>query len=311
MSLYPLSLRAEAEFSEDVEFEKSVTLSKMQFETGTPVNGVAATGVLTIGGVVIHGETVTIGADTYEFAADVAQTVTAGNIPVDIQAHADKAEGTLTIDTIPTAGDDMTIGTKVYTFVAIGAAAVDGDIEVAAALGDAQDNIVAAVNGTDGINVASEFVTMGAFAANDAVLTALVGGVAGNAIDTLTTFTAGTNVFDDTVLGNTTAGTDCTNINGGTELVSEIAANGTEPVTAAGTNVVTLTATVRGTLANAIDTLETMANGAFAAVTLLGGINSTVAEAFQTLYDGNFLYLSIADSTISTANWRRITLSSF
>jgi hypothetical protein len=118
------------------------------------------------------------------------------------------SQGTLTVDTQPTAGDTFTIGTKVFTFRAVGDANADGDVEVGADLAGAQANIVAAVNGTDRFNDPHPSVTIAAFAADDAVITAIVEGTAGNAIATTETFTAGTNVFDAAVLGTTTAGTD-------------------------------------------------------------------------------------------------------
>jgi hypothetical protein len=57
---------------------------------GTPVNAVAATATLTLTDVVTDGETVDIGADTYEF--DDNATVVAGRIPVDITGGATAAE---------------------------------------------------------------------------------------------------------------------------------------------------------------------------------------------------------------------------
>lgn len=89
-------------------------------QEGTPVNAVAATGTLTLSDVALDAETVTIGDDTYEFAADADQSITSGNIAVDITSYATASEGTLTVDTQPTAGDTMTIGTKEYTFVTAG-----------------------------------------------------------------------------------------------------------------------------------------------------------------------------------------------
>lgn len=120
------------------------------------------------------------------------------------------SQGTLTMDTQPTAGDTMTIGTKVYTFTADGTAAADGEIDVGADLADAKTLVVAAINGTDGINTAHTLVTAAAFATNDMVITAKTKGVAGDLIATTETFTAGTNVFDAATLGTTTAGVNGT-----------------------------------------------------------------------------------------------------
>jgi hypothetical protein len=120
------------------------------------------------------------------------------------------SQGTLTMDTQPTAGDTMTIGTKVYTFTADGTAAADGEIDVGADLADCKTLVVAAINGTDGINTAHTQVTAAAFVGDDMVITASTKGVAGDLIATTETFTAGTNVFDDVTLGTTTAGVDGT-----------------------------------------------------------------------------------------------------
>ena len=102
-------------------------------KAGTPVNAVNATGTLTISSVSVHGETVTIGDDVFEFAADEAQTVSdPANIPVDITAHTVQATGTLTMDTQPTSGNTVTIGTKVYTFVPDGTDNADGEVTIGA-----------------------------------------------------------------------------------------------------------------------------------------------------------------------------------
>jgi hypothetical protein len=115
------------------------------------------------------------------------------------------AQGTLTMDTQPTAGDTMTIGDTVYTFVTGPVSAV-GEISIGSDVATAQAGLVTAVNGTDGINAANEYVTIAAFAANAAVLTAIIPGVTGNTVITTETFAAVTNIFDGTTLGTTTAG---------------------------------------------------------------------------------------------------------
>ena len=179
-------------------------------ESGTPVNAVAASGTLTISGVAIDAETITIGADTYEFAADADQTVTSGNIAIDITDETTAAQGTLTIDAQVTADDTMTIGTKTYTFVADGTAASDGEINVGSDEADGKTDIVAAINGTDGYNVANTLVTAGTFSGDDLVLTAKTKGIAGDEIVTTETFTNAANEFDATTLGTTTAGVNAT-----------------------------------------------------------------------------------------------------
>lgn len=120
----------------------------------------------------------------------------------------DKAQGTLTIDTIPTVGDPFVVGDRDFVIVAAGNATRPGDVALGADLAACQASIVAAINGTDGINQPDPDVTIAAFAANAAVLTATAAGIEGNSIVTTETFTAGTNVFDAATLGTTTAGTD-------------------------------------------------------------------------------------------------------
>ncbi len=123
-----------------------------------------------------------------------------------------EAQGTLTIDTKPIAGDTMTVDAKVYTFKDTITAA-DGDVFIGALLADSQANIVAAFNltGVAGTDYGSGMtyhptVSIAAFAADDAVLTAKTGGTAGNSIATTETFDEGTNVFDAATLGTTTTG---------------------------------------------------------------------------------------------------------
>lgn len=292
------------------------TMISSQPKTGTPVNAVNAAMVLTLTGVVIDGETVTInnpliaGSDVYEFLADAAQTKTApGNIAVDIQDHAAKATRVLTVDTKPTSGDTMTIGTRVYTFVPVGTANGNNEISIGADLAAAQVNIVAAINGSDGVNVPNTQVRAADFAANACTLTALVGGTAANAIATTETFTAGTNVFAGATM---TGGTDCAASDAITHLVAAIIASDTQGVGAAdgAGDTIDLTADVAGASGNDIALAETLANGEFtaAAVKMAGGVNGTVGVVGGPLIDASYLYLCVADNTVSGKNWRRISL---
>jgi len=277
-------------------------------EEGTPVNAVAATGTLTISGVVKDGEKVTIGSDVYEFLTDAAQTKTApGNIAVNIAASAVKSSGTLTMDTQPTPGDTLTIGTKTYIFVPVGTANADGEISIGANLAAAKLALVAAINGTDDHNVAHPLVTASAFATNDCVITALIGGTLNNTVATTETFTAETNVFAAATLGS---GADCSAANAVTALVAAITASDTQGVGAAdgAGDTVVLTADTAGTLANGIATTETMANGAFGRATLAGGVNGTVATGSKFMMDDTYLYVCLDGNTVSEKNWRRISL---
>ena len=284
-------------------------------ETGTPVNAVAAKEDFVIDGVSIDGETVTInnpavpGTDVYEFLTDAAQTKTAAtNIAVNIAAVTTKAAGTLTVDTKPTSGDTMTIGSKTYIFVPIGTANADGEISIGADAAGAQANIVAAINGTDGVNAAHPDVTAGTFASDDCTITALIGGTAGNAITTTETFTAATNVFGAAALAT---GADCSAANTAAALITAINANDTQGVAASagtGTNVL-LTADVAGVIGNDISVGSTMENGALDGATKLsGGVDGTVANGMKFMVDSSYMYVALAGNTTAQANWRRVSL---
>jgi hypothetical protein len=284
---------------------------------GTAVNAVNASKALTVSGVVIDGETVTIDnplrlkTDVYEFLADTAQTKTSPtNKAVDITASTTKSTGTLTVPTQPTAGDTMTIGTTVYTFIADNGTLAGGKIKVGADLAGAKLNIVAAINGTDGKNTPNPKVSASAFAANICTLTALVGGVAGDAIATTETFTAVGNVFG---AGTLTSGADCSAQNAVTALVAAITASDTQGVGAVDSTggVVTLTSDIAGKKGNDIVVGETMVHGAFAggATKLSGGVDGTDSPKDTLMIDSSYLYVCVVDdNNTSGKSWRRISL---
>ena len=150
-------------------------------------------------------------------AMDVAHTKGANPslVAIDLQAIKPSviaAQGTLTMDTQPTDTDTYTVGSKTYTFQDV-LTDVDGNVDIGGSLPQAKLNLVAAMDlsgvaGTDYAlsMTANTDIDIAAFVSDDAVLTAKVAGSAGNAIATTETFTAGTNIFDDVVLGFTTRG---------------------------------------------------------------------------------------------------------
>jgi hypothetical protein len=281
-----------------------------EVEAGTPVNAVAATATLDIAGVVLDGEMFSIDDDIYEFCADAAQSLTyPGNIAVDISNHTAPSTGTMTMDTQPISGNTLTLGTKVYTFVPIGTDTADGEVSIGADLTEAQANLVAAINGRDGISLPHPLVYAGDFAADDCVITALVGGAAGDLIATTETFTAPTNIFVANNLGN---GADCLAADAVTALVAAITAFDTVGVGAAdgAGNTVVLTADVAGVAGSAIPVATNIANASFvnAVVRLAGGVDGTVAEGVKFMADDTWLYVCPSYNEVSGANWRRIAL---
>jgi len=284
--------------------------------SGTPVNAVAASEILTISGLVADGETVSIdnpaksGADIYEFLTDDAQTKTiATNIAVNISANAVKASGTLTVIAQPISGDTITIGTKTYIFVPAGTANGNGEVSIGTDLATAQASIVAAINGTDTINTPHPLVSAAAFAANACIITAFVGGAVGNAIATTETLTNAANIFAAVTL---TSGANCTAANATLAIAAAIVANDTQDVAGVkgtGSSVV-LTSDVAGVVGNAITIAKTMANATFGAgaTHLSGGIDGTVATSPKIMIDDTYLYVCRTANTISGANWRRIAI---
>jgi hypothetical protein len=282
---------------------------------GTPVKFVSASKALTVSGVVVNGETITISnpalghvRDRYEFRTDAAQLVSeVGNIPVDISAHAVKASVTLSVEAQPTSGDKMTLGTKEYTFVPVGTDTADGEISIGADLAAAQANIIAAVNGTDEFNEPHPLVTIGEFASDDAVITALIGGTVGNAIASTETFTHVDNHFSGALLSN---GANCSIQNAVDHLVETVTDEDTQGVLAVDSTggVVTFSAAEVGTEGNDITIAETMANGAFAgaATKLSGGVNGTPVYDGKQMVDSSYLYIYVE----ALEDWRRLTLGS-
>jgi len=94
--------------------------------------------------------------------------------------------------------DTVTVDTTEYTFVDTSTGAA-GEVVIGATLASAQAALVAAV-------ASHTTVTMAAFAANDAVLTAVTPGTGGNALASTETFASASNFFDATTLGTETLG---------------------------------------------------------------------------------------------------------
>jgi phage tail sheath gpL-like len=153
-------------------------------------------------------------------------------------------------------------------------------------------------------------VRASAFAANICTLTALVGGVAGDAVATVETFTAGTNVFGAAVLGS---GADCTATDAVAALVDAIITLDTQGVGAVDSTggVVTLTADAAGDDGNAIAISETMLHGAFAAAAthLSGGVDGSDAPLGTFMVDATYLYVLVGVNDDSGKNWRKVALS--
>ncbi len=147
-------------------------------------------------------------------AGDLITAITGAVRATGFPASGVLAQGTLTLDTEPINGDTYTIGSKVYTFET-SLTDVDGNVNIGGTLAQAKLNLVSAIDlsgvaGTDYADAmsANTDVTIAAFISDDAILSAILGGTAGNLIATTESFDAGTNIFDAAVLGTTTPGVE-------------------------------------------------------------------------------------------------------
>jgi hypothetical protein len=286
--------------------DSALQAGDISLPTATPTNAKAASGTLTIGGVVKDGETVQIGDDVYEFCSDADQTLTAGStIAVDIEAATIKGAINLTVAVNPVLGDTFTIGTKEYTIVPSASANGEGDVPLGIDAAATQASIVEAINGLDDWNSPNTKASAGAFAENVSIITALAGGT--HAVATTSVFTNGGNLFSGAALAG---GADCLAPAAVTILVAAINASDTQGVGAAdGDNdTVVCTADVKGVAGNDIDSVAVMANGSFAKAKLSGGQAGTVGDQWDICADASFLYVAIAANTVTDANWRRISL---
>lgn len=252
-----------------------LTIAAATLNALTSNPGKRAINILRVAAAGEDGETVTIGDDTYELDTEDVENITEGNIRVDVSGGTtEKSQGTLTIGAQVTAGDTFTIGDKEFTFVPNGTANADGEVNVGADEAGSKANIVNAIEGDDGWNEASEWVTCAeAFDGDDLVLTAIVGGTVGDEIATTETFTSGENVFDAPTLGTTNAGVDPTAGEVSDALIAAINESATEDVTAVdiGANEVLLIADAVGVVALACTETLAGASNAWAAATMYGG----------------------------------------
>lgn len=246
--------------------------------------GILPSALVHIAAAVEDGETITIGADVYEFDTDA--DVTTGNILVDCTGGSEvAAEGTFTVASGQNAAadDTVTIGSTVYTFVAVPAAAYDVDI------GTDDDgsaaNLEAAINAGAGAGTAYHEDTVAhpdvtaVATANDVVVTANVPGTAGNSI--ASTETGAQLSWDATTLGTTTAGVDPTAGEATDALITAINASSTETITAVDLATGDILLLADAVTEHEIVVSETMAGANNVAETPVGGgMLTTLSRAY-------------------------------
>jgi len=300
--------------------------------SGTPLNAVAASSVLTIGTNPVEATLITIGGTAYKFRVAVGAGVA--------------ATGTLTMNTDqPHDGDTVLMGNTTYTFkTALSAEpTVANEVLIAATTTEASmDNLIAAIEGTgvEGTNYSVDTLSQGAVTASKATAdTMLVTydtvGTLGNQYDTAGTATHATwgnttlvggiavQTANDVLIGATTEDS----INNLVLAITYDAGAGTNEGVLYGTGTVvnanatavkaspaTMTATslIKGVSGNSIGIAETLADGSWTNgdLFLAGGVNGTVAGTGQLYYDSTNLYIAMTANTISGANWRKLVLQS-
>lgn len=250
---------------------------------------VQSTGTLTLTGTVADGETITVGTEVYEIDTD--GVVSGSNIAVDVSSFATASQGTLTLGgSAPSNNETITVGTQTYTWKTTLTGAAD-EIKIGSTVDDCIDNFVYAVNAGIGAGtlygtgtVANADATAEKSSGTEAVLTAIIPGVAGDSIATTETMGDLANIFDDTTLGTTTAGADCTAANADGVIISAFNGGTALEVTAAqgaGTTVdfsADAAGALDGSVGNSVATTYTTANASFGNTTLTGGSDATGAE---------------------------------
>ena len=148
-----------------------------------------------------------------EFGVTPSAVAAQGALTVAVQPIGEsKATGVLTIAVQPSDGDMITVDNKTYTFQTV-LTDVDGNVLIGVSKAATQLNLENAFDlagGTPGTDYALsmtahptvDLIAFGATTVDEAVLNAKVAGTAGNAFDTLSAFTSGSNFFGAATLGS-------------------------------------------------------------------------------------------------------------
>ena len=229
-------------------------------------------------------------------------------VPVDITAYSDKAQGTITVSGPGVENETFVIGTTTYTLKTSPSAA--NEVGIGASAFVTASNIIAAVNGTDGRSTANTVASAAGGGAGAVVITALAGGVAGDAI----VFTEASTVLamdGSGTLGGTTAGADPSVAEACDAITAAIGSfgpsgSGDVPYKAsdAGTHV-DLTYDIHG--ANVEPVFDSFA-GTIAQQT--AGVDGTPGIQGCSMFDSTDLFfLSFADEERNAFTWRKISHS--
>jgi len=314
----------------EADYDGEVTEGNILLDLSGAAGADVAVGVFTLTDSVSDGETVTIDTTIFEF--DTNNTITAGNIKVNVAGNVDKQSACVALA--------AAIETEMNgLFDAVASLIVaDWAVTVTARIKGTQMNVASTDTCANG-SWASGTLLGGADAtatgAADAIITTFDSETAYDidaAADgaTAVDFTADIAGALDGSIGNSIAvdatglvsgafgtaylagGTDCTEAEAGAALLAKIDSDSAIVDATDGTsNDVIVTAKVSGIAGNDIVIDEDMANGAWAgaAVKLSGGVNGTVGEKGDVVFDASYIYIAIDDNTIADDNWKKATLA--
>ena len=225
--------------------------------------------------------------------------------PIDITSTSTKAVGTLTFIDEIRINDQVTLGATTYTAIANGQTAVAGQFNLGSGTAGNITNLIAAINGTDGVNTANASATAASGAGATLVATAKVGGVASGSI-------ASTDPTDDQ--NHMSWGASTLAHDGGVTdeneaaIAAATAINGRAAFSAvrSGATVV-VTHTLHGTVPNgykfndAVDAGNDISNA-----TTTAGVAGTEGVAGAQYEDDNYLYTcTSANATNEAYTWKK------
>lgn len=311
----------------------AVALTSLSLEEGTPVNAVAATQILTLTGVIVpgshaesvitsdttnvaDGETVTIGSTVYRFKDTM---LAAYDVKIGASAAASLDNLKAAINASGTPGTEYFAGTAAHPSV------------VATTNADTTQKIVARVPGT-AANTLATTETSGHLSWADTTLgggtgtsnpgaasdTVTIDSVVYSFVDVLSETNAPAAAIANQVLFGASSAEALDNLKlainagatAGTNYSTGTVVHPTVTATTNSNTEQTVEAKVKGTAAHSIAVSKSMANGAWGAGNLAGGVNGTVGIANEVLVDASYLYHAVAANTVADTNWRRISLGS-
>lgn len=303
----------------------------ISIDEGTPINSVIAEEemIFNSDAVVIHGASIQFtrtplienSGDTYIFVTGPDPSIELGKgiflVDVSEVTGVTASNITLTMDVQPVSGDTVTLGSRTYIFVPVGTATADGEVSIGTNLAEAQDNLVAAINGTDGINQTNDAVYIADFNNDDALIQAYIKGTIGDTIECTETFTAPTNIFDGTTLGD---GADCPLLPAFLLFSSFMEEHGTQNVnieyvlnddTDPDHEIIRVGFSSPGDSGNEVYVQPDLTGSepySGGNDYLSGGIDGTPTSGPKLMTDGEYLYISIRAGTVDDTDWRRIEL---